>query len=322
MSFNRRFYTTVNSATSFSCVVSNWAGFAITNRAYTVRSDTVFDQDLLNSVSTTLGQLLVVSVWTNGVSVTFNHGGGLWVLLHEVSQVFHVAVAVRLNNGLVEVELNVQLNTNNLSNWSFWLWSWLWSWCWGRSWSYCASVAAEVHTQANYCCVVPLTVVQTVVCFNASASEQVVGEVVLRTSTYDCLSGLIATAVTIIQHVSAALVTETTFYVWTQGVNASLTEVVLSYQSASVTFDLLVTSTVIRTGVVSSVVAKVQGQVVGQEITDASARVEAVFDVLDAIVVLLLVGQLAFNCALALCQCAERSGRNKFGELLLFKFGR
>jgi hypothetical protein len=37
------------------------------------------------------------------------------------------------------------------------------------------------------------------------------------------------------------------------------------------------------------VVGQVQGQIVGQEVTDASARIEAVFDVLDAIVVLLLV---------------------------------
>ncbi len=114
MSFNRRFYATVNSATCFSCVVSNWAGFAVTNSSYTARSNAVFNQNLLNSVSTTLGQLLVVSVWTYGVSVTSYFYVGSWVLSHEVGQVFHVAVAVRLNNGFVEVELNVQLNTNNL----------------------------------------------------------------------------------------------------------------------------------------------------------------------------------------------------------------
>ena len=62
MSFNRRFYATVNSATSFSCVVSNWAGFAVTNSSYTVRSNAVFNQDLLNSVSTTLGQLLALEL--------------------------------------------------------------------------------------------------------------------------------------------------------------------------------------------------------------------------------------------------------------------
>ncbi len=110
--------------------------------------------------------------------MTSNFYVGSWVLSHEVGQVFHVAVAVRLNNGLVEVELNVQLNTNNLSNWSFWLWSWLWSWCWGRSWSSCASVTAEVHAQADQCGVVPLAVVQTVVSFNTGTSVQVVGEVV------------------------------------------------------------------------------------------------------------------------------------------------
>jgi len=311
LSFNRRFYTTVNSTTSFSCVVSNWAGFAVTNRSDTARSYAIFNQDLLNSVSTTLGQLLVVGVWTDGVSVTSNFYVGSWVLSHEVGQVFHVAVAVRLNSGLVEVELHVQLNTNNLSNRSFWLWNWLWSWCWGRSWSCCASVTAEVYAQADQCGVIPLAVVHCVVSFNACTSVQVVGEVVLNAGTDDSQGGLVATSVTISAHVATALVTETTFYVWTQAVNASLTEVVLSSQAAGITFDLLVASTVVRTGVVGLVVGQVQGQVVGQEVTDASARIEAVFDVLDAIVVLLLVEQLAFNCALALCQNAERSSGNK-----------
>ena len=311
MSFNRCFYATVNSTTSFSCVISNWAGFAVTYGSDTARSNAVFNQDLLNSVSTTLGQLLVVSVWTYGVSVTSHFYASVWVLSHEVGQVFHVAVAVRLNNGFVEVELNVQLNTNNLSNRSFWLWSWLWSWCWGRSWSYCASVAAEVYAQADQCGVIPLAVVQVVVRFNTGTSVQVVGEVVLHTGASDSQGRLIATAVAVSFDVATALVAETAFNVWTQAVNASLTEVVLSSQAASVTFDLLVASAVVRTGVVSLVVRQVQGQVVGQEVTNASARVEAVFDVLDAIVVLLLVEQLAFNCALALCQNAERSSGNK-----------
>ncbi len=311
MSFNRRFYATVNSTTSFSCVVSNWAGFAVTYCGDAARSHAVFNQDLLNSVSTTLGQLLVVGVWTYGVSVTSNFYVGSWVLSHEVGQVFHVAVAVRLNNGLVEVELDVQLNTNNLSNWSFWLWSWLWSWSWGRSWSDCASVTAEVYAQANQRGVVPLAVVQTVVSFNTGTSVQVVGEVVLHASTNGSESSLVATAVAVSLNVGTALVTETAFYVWTQAVYASLTEVILGNQAAGIAFDLLVTSTVVRTGVVGLVVGQVQGQVVGQEVTDASARIEAVFDVLDAIVVLLLVEQLAFNCALALCQNAERSSGNK-----------
>ena len=86
---------------------------------------------------------------------------------------------------------------------------------------------------------------------------------------------------------------------------------VLSNEAASVTFDLLVASAVVRTGVVGLVVRQIQRQIVGQEVTNASAWVEAVFDVLNAIVVLLLVEQLAFNCALALCQNAERSSGNK-----------
>ena len=243
--------------------------------------------------------------------MTSNFYVGSWVLSHEVGQVFNVAVAVRLNNGLVEVELNVQLNTNNLSNRSFWLWNWLWSWCWGRSWSSCASVTAEVHAQANQCGVVPLAVVQTVVSFNTSTSVQVVGEVVLHAGTDGSESGLIATGVAVSAHVATALVAETAFNVWTQAINASLTEVVLSNEAASVTFDLLVASAVVRTGVVGLVVRQIQRQIVGQEVTNASAWVEAVFDVLNAIVVLLLVEQLAFNCALALCQNAERSSGNK-----------
>jgi hypothetical protein len=95
LSFNLRFYATVNSTASFSFVVSNWAGFAVANRLNAGRFNTVLvGQNLLNGVCTTLGQFLVVSVRTDGVSVTFNSGGGGWVLLHEVSQVFDVAVAV------------------------------------------------------------------------------------------------------------------------------------------------------------------------------------------------------------------------------------
>jgi len=246
LSFNSSFYATVDSATSFSCVVSNWAGFAVTYRGDAARCYAVFNQNLLNSVSTTLGQLLVVGVWTHGVSVTSHFYVGSWVLLHEVSQVFHVGVAVRLNHGLVEVELNVQLNTNNVGNRCFWLCNWLWSWCWGRSWSNCASVTAEVHTQADQCGVIPLAVVQCVVSFNTGTSVQVVGEVVLHASTSDELGSLVATAVAISTNVATALVTDTAFYVWTQGVDASLTEVILGHEAGGIAFDLLATGTVVR----------------------------------------------------------------------------
>lgn len=287
MCFNLRFYATVYSAASFSCVVSNWAGLTVTNGLNAARLNTVLaGQNLLNGVCTTLRQFLVVSVRTDGVSVTFNNGGGLWVLLHEVSEVLDVSVAVRLNDRLVEVELHVQLNTNNFSNRSFWFWSWLWNW--SRSWSNLASVAAEVHTQTNQSGVVPLTVVHCVVGFNAGTSEQVVGEVVLNTGTDDSQGRLVATAVAVSQDVGTALVTETTRNVWTQGVHASLTEVVGSQQAAGVTFDLLVASAVVRTGVVGFVVVQVQRQVIGQEVADTSAWVEAVFDVLNAVVVLFL----------------------------------
>src|SRR3990167_469287 len=47
--------------------------------------------------------------------MTFNHGGGLWVLSEEVSQVFDVTVAFWFDLSLVEVELDVQLYTYGFS---------------------------------------------------------------------------------------------------------------------------------------------------------------------------------------------------------------
>ena len=44
--------------------------------------------------------------------MTFNHSAGLRILFHEVGQGFDIAVAFLLDLGLVEVELDVQFDTN------------------------------------------------------------------------------------------------------------------------------------------------------------------------------------------------------------------
>ena len=44
--------------------------------------------------------------------MTFNHGAGLRVLFHEVGQGFDVAIAFLLDLSLVEVELDVQFDTD------------------------------------------------------------------------------------------------------------------------------------------------------------------------------------------------------------------
>src|SRR3989338_1941955 len=116
-SFNSRFYATVYSAASFASVVSNRSSFAVAYSVYALSFNAVLvNQNFANSVCTTLGQLLVVGVRTKGVSVTFHGGAGLWVLLHEVSQVLDVAVAVLLDFSLVEVKFHVQFNSNSFSN--------------------------------------------------------------------------------------------------------------------------------------------------------------------------------------------------------------
>ena len=85
-SFNSCFYATVNSATSFSCVISNWVSFAITNSVNAIASYAIFvNQYGTNSVGATGRQTLVVSISTNGVGIAFNGGAGLWLLVHEVS---------------------------------------------------------------------------------------------------------------------------------------------------------------------------------------------------------------------------------------------
>lgn len=294
MSFNLRFYATVNSTASFSFVVSNWAGFAVADRLNAGRLNTVLlGQNLLNGVCTTLGQFLVVSVRTDGVSVTFNSGVSGWVLLHEVSQVLDVSVAVWLDDRLVEVELHVQLYTNNFSNcWaaisvnSYVGWGvralvnvvanaivvavgadFSRSWNWSSSW---LAAATEVHTQTNRWSVVPTAVVQFVVSFYASTGEEVFSEVVLNASASSQESRLVATGVAVSSYVGQVAVLNTTFNVRTQSV-ASVVEVVLSGQTEVVTAQFLATGTVVRTGVVVTIPAEVDRDVVGQEVTDFGA---------------------------------------------------
>lgn len=81
--------------------------------------------------------------------------------------------------------------------------------------------------------------------------------------------------------------TETTFYVWTQGVNTGLTKKWYARRArCQCTFDISGCRS-FRLGCVGGVVVQVN-DVVGNEVTDAGAGVIAVFDVLDAIVELLL----------------------------------
>ncbi|MNZ93380.1 hypothetical protein D3C78_1124430 [compost metagenome] len=106
-----------------------------------------------------------------------------------------------------------------------------------------------------------------------------------------------------------ALVSETSGNVRTQRV-AYGTEVVGSVELGFGTFDVFVED--FATSVVGLVVAQVQGDVVGQEVTEANTRVGAVvLEVTLAVVVLLGHVAFDFDSALALCQNAERSSSNE-----------
>ncbi|RMP20905.1 hypothetical protein ALQ08_05073 [Pseudomonas syringae pv. delphinii] len=328
MSFYFCFYATVYCAASVSCVVSNWAGFAVTNRVYAASANTVLvNQNLFNGVCTTLGQFLVVSVRTDGVSVTFNSGGGLWVLLHEVSEVLDVAHAVRLDNRLVEVELHVQLNTNHFSNcraaisvnsyvgWGVWAlvdvvahavvvavrahFSY-WSWC---CFNFLAA-ATEVYADTDAWSPLGVALVDVVLSFNASTSIEIVGEVQLGTAADVGEGGTVTTVATVLAN---ALIGETGRNVWTQHV-AWVVEVVQSVQSGVCALDVLA---IIATNVVNFVVAQTQFNVVGQEVANRAAeQVAVVFEVTGAVVHFFLGEAFDFDCALALSQRAERSCGN------------
>ncbi|RMN81507.1 hypothetical protein ALQ53_04621 [Pseudomonas cannabina] len=324
MSFYLCFYATVNCAASFSCVVSNWAGFAVTNRVYAASANTVLvNQNLFNGVCTTLGQFLVVSVRTDGVSVTFNSGGGGWVLLHEVSKVLDVAVAVRLDDRLVEVELDVQLNTNHFSNcraaisvnsyvgWGVWAlvdvvahavvvavgahFSY-----WSRCGFYFLAAATEVYADTDAWRPLGVTLVDVVLSFNACTGIEVVSEVQLGAAADVGEGRTVTTAASVL---TDALIGETSRQVRTQHV-AWVVEVVQSVQSGVRALDVLAT---VATDVVNFVVAQTQFNVVGQEVANGAAeQVAVIFEITSAVVILFLGEAFDFDCALALSQSAER----------------
>ena len=67
LGFDLSFNATVDGAAFFGGVISNRTGLTVANRVDTAGFNTVLlGQDLLDSIGATLGQLLVVSVWTNG----------------------------------------------------------------------------------------------------------------------------------------------------------------------------------------------------------------------------------------------------------------
>lgn len=85
-SFDLGFNATVDRAAFAGGVVSHRAGFTVTYRADAVAAYAILvDQYIAHSVGTALGQALVVGVGTDGVSVTFNHGGGGRVLAQSRS---------------------------------------------------------------------------------------------------------------------------------------------------------------------------------------------------------------------------------------------
>ena len=324
-----RFNATVNSATFFGGVVSNRTGFAVANRVNTARFYAVLlGQNLLNGASATLGQLLVVSVWTYGVSVTFDSGSSRWVLLHEVSQVLDVAVAVRLDNRLVEVELDVQLNTYDFGNcwaavgvngnvgWGVWAFvdvvadavvvavgAHFSNW----SWSDFSSLRATAEVQADTNAWRPLGValVDVVLSFNASTSVEHVGDVPLGTSANVGEGGLVTTTTA---GLADGLVGETSRHVRTDCV-VRVVEVVQSVQGGVRALDVLA---IFATSVVDFVVAQTQFNVVGQEVTDRAAeQVAVVLEVTLAVEEFFLVEAFDFYSACALGQSAERSSGNE-----------
>ncbi len=315
LGFDLSFNATVDSAAFFGGVVSNRTGFTVANRVDTAGFNTVLlGQDFLDSIGTTLGQLLVVSIRTNGVGVTFNGGGGLWVLLHEVSQVLDVAVAVWLDDRLVEVELDVQLNTydfgnsraavgvngnvgrgvralvdvvadavvvavgadfGNRSRSSFSL----------------LRATAEVHADTDARGPLGVALVDVVLSFDASTGVEHVGDVPLGASANVGEGGVVTTATA---GLAQALVRETSRNVRTDGV-VRVVEVVNGVQGGVGALDVLA---VFATSVVNFVVAQTQFDVVGQEVTDrATEQVAVILEVALAVEELLLVEDLGLDGA-------------------------
>ena len=229
--------------------------------------------------------------------MTFNHGGGLWVLLHEVSQVLDIAIAFFFNAGFVEVELNVQLNANQFHR--------LFSSNWLRSRFNSSNnnrsrlaAATEVHADTDAWRPLGVALVDVVLSFNASTGIEVVSEVVLGTAA-DVGEG--RTVTTIATGLTNALIRETCRNVRTQCV-ASVVEVIQSIQSSVRTLDV---AAIFATGVVHFVVSQAQFNVVSQVVADATAeQIAVVFEVTGAIEHFFLSKPLHFDSALTLSQSA------------------
>src|SRR5690606_400284 len=75
LGFYISFYATVHGAAIVSAVVSNRTGLTVAHSVNAGSFNTFVDQSLTYGVRTTLGQILVVGVGTDGVGVAFNSGG-------------------------------------------------------------------------------------------------------------------------------------------------------------------------------------------------------------------------------------------------------
>src|SRR5690606_15908729 len=310
LSFHFSFNATVDLATFLGAVVSNRTGLAVTDGVDALAFHAVLvDQHVANSFGTTLGQTLVVLVGTDGVGVTFNSGAGLRVLLHEVGQVLDVAVAFFTYAGLVEVELHIQLDTDQ-----FRLRLRLGVDDGGRCWlgsrldlSDLASTTTEVQTHAHArhpLAVAGIDVVHTV---DASLGEQVLGGVVLQAGT-DVGEGAVVTTAA---GLADALVSHACGKVGTQ-THTRLTEVVNRVERGEAALDVLVGTVVDRIvsrHVVIFTIGQAQGNIVGEEVADSGAiQLTFVFEVAGAVGEVVLAKRLYLYGALPLGECAGGRG--------------
>src|SRR5690606_6177172 len=109
LGFYFSFYATVHGAAIVSAVVSNRTGLTVAHSVNAGSFNTFVDQSLTYGVRTTLGQILVVGVGTDGVGVAFNSGGDRRVGTHELGQALDVLTELGANGVAVEVEPDNQL---------------------------------------------------------------------------------------------------------------------------------------------------------------------------------------------------------------------
>ncbi len=245
--------------------------------------------------------------------MTFNHGGGLRVLLHEVSEVLDVAVAFFADARLVEIELDVQFDTHDFRS-RFRL---------GvddRSRSRfrsrlngCDLTGAATEVQADTNASHPLSFVgiDVVHAVNARLGEEVLGEVVLHASTH-VGEGAAVTTTTI--GLADALVRNASGNVRTQ-TNTRSTEVVSGVKGSQAALDVLVAAIganrILGGQVVILAIGKTQRNIVGKEVADASTVELAVtLYVTRAIGEVVLAERFHLYGTLSLGQRAKRSGGN------------